>query len=441
MLQAHGRTRPRLLAPCLLGVLLLLVAGCSAGSSTRSGGKVVVERDTLGDTLVVRTVSGSVWGADRVLVPEMSIGETSGDTLYLFGRISGIAPATDGRVYVLDGQGPVLREYGPHGRYVATLGRAGAGPGELKQPDGGLAVLSDGRLLVRDPGNTRIQVYGPEGKPLATWPARGGFFTSDPLYRGTNDHVYTQVLTDPQARVDHWVIGLVDIDSSGVAHDTLIPPSSGFKAPSVEATGNDGKSMSRNSVPFSPQEMTTLDPDGFWIHAISTDYRIDLLRTDAPPIRIERAYDPVPVTPGEKAQAEASTTRNMRMMDPNWKWNGPSIPDHKPPFVAVFVGRTGRIWVEVSMPGIEEDNPDYDPKKPDSEEKRWRQPVAFDVFRPDGTYLGRVHAPTGFSVYPTPVFDGDRVWAVTHDDMGVERVVRFAVRADTASTPDGGSGG
>ena len=34
-------------------------------------------------------------------------------------------------------------------------------------------------------------------------------------------------------------------------------------------------------------------------------------------------------------------------------------------------------------------------------------------------------APDGFKAYPAPVFDGDRVWAVTRDELGVQRVVRY----------------
>jgi hypothetical protein len=54
--------------------------------------------------------------------------------------------------------------------------------------------------------------------------------------------------------------------------------------------------------------------------------------------------------------------------------------------------------------------------------------VVFDVYEADGTYLGPVSAPEGFWVYPTPVFDGDRVWAVMRDELDVQRVVRFRVQ-------------
>jgi hypothetical protein len=47
------------------------------------------------------------------------------------------------------------------------------------------------------------------------------------------------------------------------------------------------------------------------------------------------------------------------------------------------------------------------------------------VFEADGTYLGRVDAPSEFRMYPTPVFNQAGAWAVTYDDLGVPRVTRF----------------
>ena len=34
----------------------------------------------------------------------------------------------------------------------------------------------------------------------------------------------------------------------------------------------------------------------------------------------------------------------------------------------------------------------------------------------------------GSPVFPAPVFDSDNVWAVTEDELGVERVVRYRIQ-------------
>lgn len=91
--------------------------------------------------------------------------------------------------------------------------------------------------------------------------------------------------------------------------------------------------------------------------------------------------------------------------------------------------------MRLHQPGVEEENPDYDPREEGSTRTRWTEPTVFDVFADDGTYLGRVDAPDDFSPYPAPIFDGDRVWAVTRDELGVQRAVRFRLE------PVGGTDG
>jgi hypothetical protein len=85
------------------------------------------------------------------------------------------------------------------------------------------------------------------------------------------------------------------------------------------------------------------------------------------------------------------------------------------------------------MSSVEEENPDYDPQEENSAPTRWREPIAFDVFGEDGTYFGKVHTPDGFQTNPTPVINGDYVWAVTEDDLGVQRVVRFRLEFEAGS--------
>ena len=87
------------------------------------------------------------------------------------------------------------------------------------------------------------------------------------------------------------------------------------------------------------------------------------------------------------------------------------------------------------------ENENYDPEDPSSPPVVWREPLRYDIFEPDGTYLGAVAPPDGFEYNKAPVFDGDHVWAVTQDELGVERVVRYRIEVGDRGGDRGDRGG
>ena len=416
-------------------VLSALVPGaafstaCSSGDVADGALTWVAVHDTIGDTVTVRTISGSIWGDTADLVPEVSIGMLDGPEEYMLGFIVSLAMGTDGTIYAMDRQVPALRVYNSDGTYRTTFGRPGDGPGEYERPDGGLNVLSDGRILLRDPANARIQVYAPDGEPLAGWRIRGGFNTSQRMIVDTLDRAYTLILLDTEADVRDWQSGLVQILPDGSPGDTLTAPDTGFEGSRIEArfTSDDGgNSVSVNSVPFTASEQTSLSPHGYFIHGINTDYSLTLLRPQGP-LRITRDFTPVPVAGGERAEEEAFATRDMRQTEPGWRWDGDPIPDHKPPYRSFYAGEDGTIWVRVSQPALRHEDPDYDPSEPDAIADEWHEPWLFDVFDEDGRYLGAVRAPDGFSGRPRPIFTRDWVLGTLRDEYDVESIVKFAV--------------
>jgi hypothetical protein len=421
---------PLIPSASVLAIALLGAVACSSGGRGSEAGAWEAVHDTIGDTIVVRTLSGSIWRDTAELVPEVSIGMFDGPEEYIFGQVYSLATATDGTIYVMDRQVPALRVYDPDGTYRTTFGRKGGGPGEYERPDGGLNVLSDGRVVLRDPGNARIQVFSPEGESLDTWPIRGNFNTSRRMVVDDQDRSHALILLDPEASVTDWKTGLVQISSEGLPGDTLEIPDTEWEEPTIQASHEDedgGTSMSVNTIPFAPNEHAVLSPRGYFIHAISTDYALTFLRKDAPRLRIEKVYSPVPVASGERTEEQARETRNMRFTDPNWRWDGLPIPDQKPPFSRFFAGEDGTIWVQVHQPGVKGEDPLYDPTDPDAIPDEWKEPVIFDVFDEEGRYLGAARAPDGFSGYPHPVFSSESVLATIRDQYDVQTVVRFRV--------------
>jgi hypothetical protein len=69
-----------------------------------------------------------------------------------------------------------------------------------------------------------------------------------------------------------------------------------------------------------------------------------------------------------------------------------------------------------------------EPEPGEVPERTWIEPVAFDVFEPDGRYLGMVRAPEGFATSPRPFIRGDTVWAVVRGELEVPYVTRFHIQ-------------
>jgi hypothetical protein len=384
--------------------------------------------DTIGDTVVVRTVAGSVWPGPRRMVPDVTFGTLEGADHYMFGSIASLAVGPDGTIYLVDDQIPALRRYGPDGTWLGDIGRQGGGPGEYENPDGGLRVAPDGRVMLRDPGNGRLSVYSADGTYVEGWPlpSGGGFNTSNQMTVDTAGRVYTLVIKNIGVAVTEWEWGIARMADRGATVDTLTPPD--FEFDEWVVSGESQNSSSMTSVPYGPGVSWAVSPFGYFVGGLSTEYRIDLRRETEPVLRIEKAWEPVRVDGREAVLLRKRIEERFKRRFPGWRWNGPDIPVTKPPFDEILVAEDGRIWVRLHTESVEFMSPEearVEEEATDRTVNRYREPVAFDVFERDGRYLGRVSAPDGFETSPEPVFRGDTVWAVTADGLGVERVSRF----------------
>ena len=416
--------RPQCLG-CVLICLVIGIVACEGDGGNGSGGGWEAAVDTVGDTVVVRTLSGSAWGEAAYLEEEVSIGLFEGPDEYLIGNPRSIAVSAVGEIYVLDRQVPVIRMYGPDGSFVRNVGREGGGPGEYKSP-GAIAVLPDNRLIVRDPGNGRITVYSDDGEYQQQVWYPGGFNTGRRLYTDTAGFAYSMVLLNYGTTPWEWEFGLARIDASTGIQDTIPAPTWDYEPPQITASREN--SSSSDNVPFSPDNYWSLSPLGYLVGGLSTDYRIDLYRETEPVLRIERSWTPVPVLREEAEEQRRQKTDNMQRNYSGWKWNGPGVPATKPPFTNLFVSWEGNIWVQISQAGyatMTEAEARAEEQRSDRPQLRFSEAAAYDIFSPDGTYLGHVQTPRSFRTRPEPLVRGDNVWAVTRDELDVARVVRF----------------
>ena len=124
---------------------------------------------------------GSIWLTDRKLQQVlkysvdgtllMSLGkrEVAGDNTSedAFNGVSDVAMASNGTVFVSDGEGPNSRvvKFSKDGKLIKFWGTKGSGPGEFNVPHS-IAIDSKDRVYVADRTNKRIQVFDQDGKFL-----------------------------------------------------------------------------------------------------------------------------------------------------------------------------------------------------------------------------------------------------------------------------------
>ncbi len=357
------------------------------------------------------------------LTLELALGEDEDNApQHQFHMVGHMVVSADGTLWVLDGAGedPMLRRFDSSGRLLGRVGRVGGGPGEYRNP-WWFALLADGRVALRDrAAPARLTLYAPDGTfdtvwHLPGWETRGaGRVSVD-----TGGVVWVGFVGWRPPAPDRPPLVYQRLRPDGTAMDTLRPPA----PPEVVVTSLPGV-----DIPYQPWGRRSWIPSGGFALYRTDEYRIEMyprvgpvgMGTDSaghptsPALVIRRDLPPVPVPRAERRAARKRMEEQVRARaeEGGSSPRVPKVAEFKPPIKSVAIGEDGRIWVEVSLPSVLEDG-------------EWTEPKAYDVFEPDGQYLGRVPTPTRF--YPHWM-KGDRVWGVLHGEYGQESVRRYHVR-------------
>ena len=392
------RSRGTFALPLWLGVLAVSACGREAAGGWRGS----MEQLPGGGVLVKNPEQG-VWeeGQAWTLAEDLRIGSMDEEGPALFGQVAAVEADSLGRVWVLERNAKELRVFDAEGRHVRTLGREGAGPGEFGDPIG-LAWAPDGHLWVADPGNARFTVFDTAGRYVTSHPRRvagysmpwsGGFDREGRLYE-----------VSP-------VGGGGDFRSAVLRFDAAMQPADTLLLPRVESQQfelrSPGGGMMVVGVPFTPGVAVAVDPRGFVWTGVTDRWRLhqQTLRGDSVRI-VEREAAPVPVTAGDR---EAALQELKWFTDQGGRVDLGRIPAHKPAFSDLVAAPDGHLWVRPSVP-------------------EGYEGAAFDLFDPEGRYLGRVPFPAGLNRFPPPVVRGDALYGVRRDSLDVPYVVRVRIR-------------
>lgn len=384
-------SRPgRLVRRWLPGLAAAWLTACVAPDATPEWGGSVT--DSAGIRIVHNPEVG-LWapGDEWTVVEAMTIGSDVGEPAYQFGAVTGVSVGPDGSIFVLDGMAGELRVFDEGGSHVLSVGGRGEGPGELSRSASGPFLLDGQRLAVPDVGNGRINWLSLEGEHLGSvptsyasgfpvrWDADGmGGVVVQRRAMGFNEDEQLEA-GDPLVRID---------DSGGESTLTLLP-----LARTVRMEG-----ARPRFTYFETEPSWDFGASGTLRTAMTQEYRIELRdASGAIHTVVTRASTPRPVTSEDEARFELllreALTRRGTAPDAVDRFArdlefGPTFPAFNQimegPDRTTLVQRVQDLRVMESIDLSEEQS------------RRLASPT-WDVFDPEGRFLGPVDLPARFT--------------------------------------------
>lgn len=363
-----------------IGIWALLVAvfSSSCGGPDGPGAEPTV-RDSAGVTLVESSAPawglGEGWTVDTL--PVVDLTETGDDPVHEFFQASDATRLSDESFVVADDGTDEIRIFSPEGVHRRTLGRTGDGPGEFRRLTQVISHPGDS-IWAYDYWQSRITVFGPDGdwtrlvrlegayRPRPLFPLeRVGFVGMSTDLSGLGDETGLHRTPSP----------IVRLGEDGTAVDTLttVP---GYE--SVVFSQGDGRAL------WGKNSHLAVHGDGVYLgSADSLEYQIR-----SPDGRLRRVVR-VPGYDLTLSDGEIQAERNAFMPDPSEA--GPIIreimneqPDrsHRPAYADMVVDADGNVWLEEYLGRHEQG-----------------EPVEWQVFDPEGRWLGSVTLPPRFHVF------------------------------------------
>ena len=392
------RSVPSILA-VLAGVVVIL-----PGAVT---GQDAVVTDSAGVRIVTSPVGDMVY-ARMAEDAALTIGLVEGPEEFLFERIVSVARDQDANLIVADAGWYQVRVFDAAGNHVRTMGGQGEGPGDFVNL-GGAWPRAGGGVIVVDAFLQRVSEYGPGGElervaklrdagspvTFRSW----GLAGPESLL-GSATHPSTPGLSPGE--IARSPVLFVRHGLDGAIIDTV----SRFPGEAGGVAGADGDVIHIMSLPFSAAPAAAGTTDAVATTGGAT-YEILLFDLGGTLRRIVRLATAPPDRTEEHLLALVPDDR-MRAL-----YEQLPLPAALPGYVKLVFADTGELWAQRYL-------------VTGTPLSQW------DVFHPDGQYLGRVEIPASFRVHA--VSDG-QLLGVQVDELEVERVQLRDLIRDGAPQP------
>ncbi len=414
-----------LLAVCLHGLLACDTRPAPAGTlRTDSAGVAVAQAVT------PRWGPGEGWTVAPE--PEVAIGSVDGPAEYQFADVVAAVRQTNGDIVVADGGAFELRSYDAGGTFQWRAGREGEGPGEFRSLDF-LGRMAGDSLVAYDSWLLRVQVFTPGGQPVRTLPVLV------PELATTTGSAPDKAVGVVDGRL---ILRFLDLGAGGAPSGIVRWPEERVVA--LDLT--DGRGTSLLGVPGGEAMVEWPAEDHYrhsnYVFGNGPEYgaaagRLAVIDTEAYAVRIVSPADGslLGLVRRDVAPREATEAVFQSLLDGiveeafgnpgdappeqvallRQGWTAMPRAPYLPVLRSVHVDATGSLWI----------TPHY---------VAGADPPPFEVFAPDGLWLGRVSAPPGldrgYIQYQAPYLriGHDYILGVWTDELDVQQVRLYRLK-------------
>lgn len=325
-----------------------------------------------------------------------------------FADVRDYVVSTEGTLWLLEAKDQLIRRFDGNGKALATAGRKGSGPGEMRRANG-LLVRRDGSVWVNDPGNGRLSEFSATGtftrQHLAVTGGYGWRWNGW-MDRRTGDLIdeFLNAAAKGESQWRRWT-------AAGAIRDTVPMPACAIVRLTKETrilAETKGKGNMVTTYPFATGGGSTPDGAGNVWCASPASTRVARVRIGAQDTVFQTRVELPRIVIGKSERdEEIAKVKKMIAEYATSDFDPAKVPTLKSGIDALTVDDDGRLWVRHAH-------------------VYGGTTVTFDVHNPSGKHLARVLIPQRPGPTWLPVrARGNDVWIAVRDADDILSIARY----------------